>query len=281
MKNLFLVLFLSGITCAMIFAQEGGAPGKPEGMPQMNRVGGLKEKLNLTDEQVSKVEAIFKENQKKMEALRKEQDSLMQRIRKEMSAIPENSDAEIEKLLTSEQKTTYKEMQENRKKGRGMGMPPQPGMQREGRGPGAPMMNQMQGMPPQQPGTGMMNQFQGNKGQQPGNGFMGNQGMPEGPGQQNGFGMFPPMMNQMQGMPPQPGMGMMNQPQGNRGPQPGMMNPGRRGNGPERGPEFMQNEGPGKDGNFEEGKPGNPQSSDQKVKNRTKKDKKSASKLDT
>ena len=83
-----------------------GHDGK--GGPGM-RVEMLKDKLTLTDQQVTEVEKIMQEQRSKMDELRKQ-------MQEQMKANRDESEKRIAALLTPEQTTTYQKMQEERQK---------------------------------------------------------------------------------------------------------------------------------------------------------------------
>ena len=121
MKRAVFLLFIGLIFIMNVFAQKGGPPERK------NMVEELKEELNLTDTQVAKVEVIFNANKKKMDAIfeKKQQDE--SEFRKTMEEARENTDKEIEKILTEEQKALFKQFKEKHKKGMGEMPPPPPG----------------------------------------------------------------------------------------------------------------------------------------------------------
>ena len=79
-----------------------------KGGPGM-RVEMLKDKLTLTDQQVTEVEKIMQEQRSKMDELRKQ-------MQEQMKANRDESEKRIAALLTPEQTTTYQKMQEERQK---------------------------------------------------------------------------------------------------------------------------------------------------------------------
>ncbi len=75
-----------------------------------NRVDRLKERLNLTDAQTAKVDSILTAS---MNSVRAIPDSVQDR-RQAMRQIMVNANADIEKILTNDQKAEYKKMMEER-----------------------------------------------------------------------------------------------------------------------------------------------------------------------
>jgi Spy/CpxP family protein refolding chaperone len=70
------------------------------------RIQMLTERLNLTDEQKVKIEDIFNKREKKREQMKDE--------REKGKNMKDETDAEIEKVLTSEQKEKYRKMKKER-----------------------------------------------------------------------------------------------------------------------------------------------------------------------
>ncbi len=119
MKKALLASALLGLLGASVaFAGPGehdcGGPGHHRGHhggkggPGM-RVEMLKEKLTLTDQQVTDVEKIMQEQRTKMDEMRKQ-------MQEQMKANRDESDKRIAALLTPEQATTFQKMQEERQK---------------------------------------------------------------------------------------------------------------------------------------------------------------------
>ena len=79
----------------------------------------LTERLSLTEDQTKKVQEIFKnadkERSEKMESVRGDRDAM----REQMTAIMANTDKQIEKILTDEQKKKYEELKKERRQMRG------------------------------------------------------------------------------------------------------------------------------------------------------------------
>lgn len=108
---------------SILQAQPSEVP--PAGSPpqKMDMVKELKTKLQLTDEQVKKIETIFTNNKKKNDSLFEKNSRDRETCRKAMDEIRKSTNSEIEKILTKEQKTKFKEMTE--KMGNRMPPPPQ------------------------------------------------------------------------------------------------------------------------------------------------------------
>jgi hypothetical protein len=128
MKKLLLVLFLFGLQAAVLFAQDDMPPGGPGRQTPKERVKDLKAKLNLTDEQATKMESIFTKEQKKMQDMFQNRDGGgdFEAMRKTMEAVQDSSTAAINKILTTEQIPLYKKILDDRKKEmEKMGPPPE------------------------------------------------------------------------------------------------------------------------------------------------------------
>jgi hypothetical protein len=115
MKTPFLISSVFGLvlgllaTTPAVYAQDA-APATP---PAGKAWGGarpmeqLAKKLNLTDEQKTKVAAILKDQMTQMLELRKNEDLSQDDRRTQMMAIRKEGNAKIRALLTSEQQTTF------------------------------------------------------------------------------------------------------------------------------------------------------------------------------
>ena len=94
---------------ASVPATTGGWPTPEEAVARMSS------KLNLTDDQKTKITPIIADRQTQVKALMADASSRrMQKARKAKS-IMSDSDKKIEAVLTSDQKKTYAEMKEQRK----------------------------------------------------------------------------------------------------------------------------------------------------------------------
>jgi Spy/CpxP family protein refolding chaperone len=89
-------------------ATTGGWPSPEEAVARLSR------KLNLSDDQKSKITPIIADRQAKMRELANSSGRRMQKARKAKSIVSD-SDKKIEALLTSDQKKTYEEMKEERR----------------------------------------------------------------------------------------------------------------------------------------------------------------------
>ena len=118
MKKALLASALIGLLGASV-AFAGPGPGGEDcgghrghhgdkGGPGM-RVEMLKDKLTLTDQQVTEVEKIMQEQRSKMDEMRKQ-------MQEQMKANRDESEKRIAALLTPEQATNFQKMQEERQK---------------------------------------------------------------------------------------------------------------------------------------------------------------------
>ena len=110
MKKLSLIVAVALgtlVACNLATAQDASKKGKRGGMSAEQRVEQMKKDLNLTDEQVPKVKAVFEDQQKKMQDLRSETDQTARRTK--MREIMEETQTKMKGILTDEQ---FKKWQE-------------------------------------------------------------------------------------------------------------------------------------------------------------------------
>ena len=117
MKKLILSLVLvAGLAFAANAQQGQGGPGgrRPQATPE-ERVKQLDEKLKLTDDQKTKVTAVYTEAAEAQKKMREEmqagggdRQAMMEKMQK-MSA---DTDAKLNAIFTAEQKTAYKAWQD-------------------------------------------------------------------------------------------------------------------------------------------------------------------------
>lgn len=144
MKTVIWSLALAGglLAASPAQAQEQGGGEKPR---QERRGGGgggmnveaLKERLGLTDEQVTKLKPILAAQREEIMAKRKElgQDADRQAVMEAMKAIREKYKAQIEAVLTPEQKEKFAKFAERRPGGPGGPGGGQDGEGRKAKGP--------------------------------------------------------------------------------------------------------------------------------------------------
>jgi periplasmic protein CpxP/Spy len=102
-----------GLFCVTPIVLAQDATPAPASPPAVKAWGGnrqiemLTKKLSLTDDQKTKVEAVFKDQMSQMTALRKNEDMAEDDRRTQMMAIRKTSAAKIRALLTSDQQTIF------------------------------------------------------------------------------------------------------------------------------------------------------------------------------
>jgi periplasmic protein CpxP/Spy len=133
----------AAIMCAPILAQDTPPPPPPAGqggpppgggmrgggMNPERRLEMMQKELSLTPDQTTQVKGIFADSRTKMEALRSNTGLSQDDRRTQMMGIRKDENGKIEALLTPDQKTKYKAMQEQMRERRGpdgQGPPPPP-----------------------------------------------------------------------------------------------------------------------------------------------------------
>jgi len=118
MKKLMMICgLLLGMVAFAQAQQGGGRPGGRMGMmnPE-NRVKQLDEKLKLSDEQKTKLTAIFTEQTEAMKKAREERSEGQNGGGREaMQKMREENEKKINEVLTADQQKTYKAWQEERR----------------------------------------------------------------------------------------------------------------------------------------------------------------------
>lgn len=115
MKKLF-VLALAALFTVSAFAQN-----KQKGTPEERAdkvTNRMKEKLNLSDEQVAKIKAINLDAAKKKEELKAKGKDERKQMRTQVNNIETDRDSKIMEVLTEEQKAEYTKMKEKAKERR-------------------------------------------------------------------------------------------------------------------------------------------------------------------
>ncbi|CAM3765098.1 Spy/CpxP family protein refolding chaperone [Mucilaginibacter galii] len=122
-KILMLCCFVLGIS-AVSFAQGGGR----QRMTPEEQAKGLQTQLKLTDDQTSKITAIYQTQAKSMDSLRTASNGDRQAMMSAYRPIMEANNAKVKALLTAEQKEAFDKMQAERmnrmRQGGGGGNPP-------------------------------------------------------------------------------------------------------------------------------------------------------------
>jgi len=107
--------------------QGPGGPGQGRGqMDPARRLQMMKERLGLSDAQVTQLKAIYEDERTKSEALRADQTADPQANRAKMGEIRKDSETRIAAILTPDQKSKWDEMRAQQQR-RGPGGPPPAG----------------------------------------------------------------------------------------------------------------------------------------------------------
>jgi protein CpxP len=107
-KFLLMCCFLVGIT-AVSRAQGGGMRRSPE-----DRAKALQTQLKLTDDQTTKITAIYKAQATKMDSLRTAANGDRQAMRSAMMPLMKDTNDKIKAILTPEQATAYDKIMQDR-----------------------------------------------------------------------------------------------------------------------------------------------------------------------
>ena len=107
-KFLLMCCFLIGIT-AVCRAQGGGMRRSPE-----DRAKDLQTQLKLTDDQTTKITAIYKVQATKMDSVRTAANGDRQAMRSAMMPLMKDSNDKIKAILTPEQATAYDKIMQDR-----------------------------------------------------------------------------------------------------------------------------------------------------------------------
>jgi len=122
MKKLMMICGLMlGIAGFANAQQQGGGQGRMMMKPE-DRVKQLDEKLKLSDDQKTKLTAVYTEQAETMKKMREEmKDGDRDAMREKMQKMRADTDAKVTAVLTDDQKKTYqdwqKEQMEKRKQG--------------------------------------------------------------------------------------------------------------------------------------------------------------------
>lgn len=116
--------FVLGIS-AVSFAQGGG--GRMQRTPE-DQAKDLKEQLKLSDEQTTKVVAVFQAQAKSRDSIRTASNGDMQGMRQAMAPLQQATTAKLKAILTADQFTAYEkamaERMQRMRQGGGQGGPP-------------------------------------------------------------------------------------------------------------------------------------------------------------
>lgn len=115
--GLIAALAVGGLLFCTNLSSAQNADGKKKGFSPQARVERLSTELNLTEEQKTKVLAVFEEDSKKYQALREDSSTPREQRREKMAAIREESDKKLKTILKPDQWEKYqKQMEEMKKK---------------------------------------------------------------------------------------------------------------------------------------------------------------------
>lgn len=120
-KNLMLIALL--LMSTLMFAQRGSHQGGPKGKPNpeamaARRADRMKTEVSLTDEQYTKVKAIFVKFSEDQAKVRKDSTLTRDASREQTKQLMEATEAEVNKVLTPAQQTKwaeYKKTQQDRR----------------------------------------------------------------------------------------------------------------------------------------------------------------------
>jgi periplasmic protein CpxP/Spy len=105
--------------------QAPGGPGRGQMMDPERRTQMMKDRLGLSDAQVTQVKAIYEDERTKSQALMADQSGDRDAMRAKMGEIRKGSEDRIAAILTPDQKTKWDAMRaEMQQRGRGPGGPP-------------------------------------------------------------------------------------------------------------------------------------------------------------
>jgi protein CpxP len=101
-----------------------GGPGRGQRMSPEERVKAMKDALGITDDQAAKIKDIFEKSAEKSKALRDDTTLSTDDRRTKMREIMTGATEDVNKILTPEQQTKWKEEMEKRRAARGNGAAP-------------------------------------------------------------------------------------------------------------------------------------------------------------
>ncbi|WP_443943822.1 hypothetical protein ACJVDH_12925 [Pedobacter sp. AW1-32] len=116
MKKLMMICALLFAVVTFANAQQGG--GRMGGTPEertKKMVETLTEKLKLTDDQKTKVSAIYTEQATAMTKIREEANGDRDAMREKSMKLRKDTDEKVNAVLTDDQKTAYKAWQEEQR----------------------------------------------------------------------------------------------------------------------------------------------------------------------
>ena len=136
MKNMTRLAFGAVLAAGLVLAPQAGAQSEQQGRPDRGglrgermdpaqrlerRVSMLSERLQLSQEQATRIRQILTQEQTQMQALRQKAQGGADResLRPEMQSIRQRTEQQIEGVLTAQQRTTYSALREEMQKRRG------------------------------------------------------------------------------------------------------------------------------------------------------------------
>jgi periplasmic protein CpxP/Spy len=118
-----------GLNTTALFAQDAPPPAQQDqsqspqgghrGMNADRQLEHLTRKLNLTSDQQAQIRPILQDRDQKMQALWQDQSTDQQDKHSQMRSIRENSNTQIEAVLTDQQKQQFEQMQQHMHRHRG------------------------------------------------------------------------------------------------------------------------------------------------------------------
>jgi Spy/CpxP family protein refolding chaperone len=128
-----------GFAAPAIHAEEGGTPPPKKEMRggPVERILGLKEKLGLTEAQVTQLKKIGEDHRTAMKALR-EKEGDRDSKKDDAKKIQEATKTKVDAVLTAEQKAKLEEIKKNRPEGGHPGGPDGEKGSKDGKGPKGP-----------------------------------------------------------------------------------------------------------------------------------------------
>lgn len=109
-RFLLLIVVVFTFSAVIINAQ----PRPPQPPSAEDKINMLKEKLNLTDDQVTELKSIFESTKKKMDEMREKMEESKKESMDEMKSVMDKEDEAVVNVLTDEQKEKYEELKKER-----------------------------------------------------------------------------------------------------------------------------------------------------------------------
>jgi hypothetical protein len=134
MKSMTRLAFGAVLATGLVLAPQAGAQSEPQGRarsergqrmdPQQRlqrRVTVMTERLQLSQQQATRIREILTQEHTQIQALREKAESGADRdaLRPQMQSIRQRTEQQIDGVLTEQQRTTYRELRESMRKERG------------------------------------------------------------------------------------------------------------------------------------------------------------------